>query len=410
MADAALKVKEHNEYPALKQNYPVFRFLGGNLISFLGDQIYLIAIPLMVLAMTGSPVNMGIVAALERLPVLLQPLTGILSDRFNRKHLLLVCDLGRCFLVGLIGALFMVDLLEIWFLYIGALLVGLFSQIYHTSQFAAVPGMVRREDLHEVNSIDTGIFNTAVLIGPGLGGLIISLYNPGIALLANSFSFLVAFLAVLSISLKEKEVVQPKRSFVADIKEGFQFVIHTKPILMTNLAMLGSVFGTTLFLTLMVFHLKSSVHFTSNQIGWLLSIGGVGAIAGALVTNQLRKRFSYRRILFLASTFGGLSIVLFGSAENFLWLVLFNMMGTIAASMMNPCIITIRQTLTPERLLGRVQATSRFMTWTLMPVAAFLAGISADKIGTHHTIILGGMISILASVFYLHPSLKDKIE
>ncbi|WP_430788941.1 MFS transporter [Virgibacillus flavescens] len=397
------------EFPPLSKNYPVFRFMGGNLISFFGDQIYLIAIPLMVLAITGSPFSMGMVAAIERLPVLLQPVTGILSDRLNRKMLLLICDAGRGLIVGLIGILFMMDLLEMWQLYCAALTIGVLSQIYNTSQFASVPNMVKRRDLHAVNSINTGMFNTAVLVAPGLGGVLISLYNPGYALLINSLSFFVAFIAVLSIDIK-KAIPEnnEKRTFREDIKEGFDFVIQTKPILFTNLAILISVFGTTLFLTMMIFHLKDTIQLSTTQIGWLLSIGGAGAVFGALVTNLLRKQFSYRMILFLSSFMGGASIVFFSLSETFVTLVMFNLVGTVAVSMMNPCIATIRQTLTPDYLLGRVQATSRFMTWILLPLAAFLAGITAAQIGTDKTILIGGLISMSASFMYLHPTLKYK--
>ncbi|WP_188455981.1 MFS transporter [Virgibacillus oceani] len=405
MGMPVIELEKNDEIPKLSRNYTVFRFIGGNLISFFGDQIYLIAIPLIVLAITGSPLSMGIAAALERLPVLLQPITGILSDRFNRKNLLLLCDFGRSLIVGLIGGLFIMEQLEMWQLYSGALLIGLLSQIYNTSQFASVPSLVRRKDLHVVNSINTGIFNTAVLIAPGLGGIIISLYNPGYALLVNSLSFLISFLAILSITITISPLKKDKRNVVGDIKEGFQFVINTKPILFTNLAMLASAFGTTLFLTMMVFHLKDTIQLTTNQIGWLLSIGGIGAICGALVTNFLRKRFSYQRILFLASFAGGTSIVLFSFANTYEALVLLNAMGTVAAAMMNPCIVTIRQTLTPDYLLGRVQATSRFMTGILLPFAAFLAGITAGVFGTNTTILIGGVIACIASFGYLHISL-----
>ncbi|UFU01464.1 hypothetical protein KO561_19235 [Radiobacillus kanasensis] len=131
-------------------------------------------------------------------------------------------------------------------------------------------------------------------------------------------------------------------------------------------------------------------------------------MGGALLTNLLTKKFSYRTILFLASFIGGLSIVLFGVANTYLLLIISNTMGTMAASMMNPCIVTIRQTLTPEYLLGRVRATSRFMTWILMPVAAFLAGVLSNQFGTNFTIVLGGIISTGASFLYLHRSLKYK--
>jgi MFS family permease len=408
MEERAFRLNQVEEFPPLKKNYSVFRFMGGNLISFFGDQIYLIAIPLMVLTITGSPVSMGIVAALERLPILLQPFAGIMSDKFNRKHLLLLCDLGRCLMVGMIGVLFILEVLEMWIVYPVVFGIGLLSQIYNTSQFASVPSLVRREDLQAVNSLNSGIFNLAVFLAPGLGGLIISFFNTGYALMVNSVSFLVSFLAIASLRMKLNERDSSRYSIWGEIKEGFEFVAKTKPILYTNLAMVSSVFGTTLFLTLLVFHLKDSINVNTVMIGWLLSMGGVGAIAGAITSNLFRKRFSYRSILFTSSVIGGLSILCFGLLETYFWLVIMNAVGTFCASMMSPCIITIRQTLTPDHLLGRVQATSRLMTWVFMPLAAFLAGILADSIGTDLTIMLAGAISTLASIPYLHHSLKDK--
>ncbi|WP_257348416.1 MFS transporter [Pseudalkalibacillus decolorationis] len=405
MGEPALSLPKKNEIPKLKRNFLVFRFMGGNLISFLGDQIYLIALPLIVLAITGSPISMGIVAALERLPVLLQPFAGVLSDRLNRKKVLLICDLGRCLLVGGLGILFTINSLELWQLYSGAFLIGILTQLYNTSQFATVPGLVRKEDLQAVNSINSGIFNAAVMVGPGLGGLIISFYHPGYALFVNSLSFLIAFIMIWSIPIKTA-IREHRKNFFSDLKEGFSFVIRTKAILMTNLAMICSIFGTTLFLTMMIFHLKDSLHFNTLQIGWLLSIGGIGAIGGALLTNGLKKRYTYRKILFIGSSIGGLSIILFGWVDTYGWLVLANGIGTAAAATMSPCIVTIRQTLTPDHLLGRVQATSRFMTWTLIPVAALVSGILAENIGTGYTIMIGGILSTVASIIYLHPSLS----
>jgi MFS family permease len=190
-----LKMRD-KRFPHLKRNYPVIRFMSGNLISFFGDQIYLIALPLIVLSITGSPLSMGIVSALERLPIWLQPFTGIFADRLNRKILLMVCDLGRCLIIGLFGLFYIMGQLDIGWIYLGALIIGTLSQIFNTAQFAAVPNLVRKRDLQAVNSIQSGFSNIATLVGPGLGGVIISFYNPGYALLINSFSFLVSFFAI----------------------------------------------------------------------------------------------------------------------------------------------------------------------------------------------------------------------
>ncbi|MFC4560055.1 MFS transporter [Virgibacillus kekensis] len=409
MNEPITSIRTKNTVPSFKKNYQVFRFIGGNLVSFFGDQIYLIALPLIVLAITGSPLSMGIVAALERLPVIIQPFTGVFVDRYNRKKILLICDLGRFLVVGLIGSLHLMDALSVWEIYIGSLIVGVLTQVYNTSQFASIPKLVQKKDLQLMNSINTGFFQTAVFVGPGLGGILISIFNPGLGLIVNSFSFLVGFLAVLSLDINysiEKKETNSDFKVMAEIKEGFAFVIKNKILLYTNLAMLFSVFGTTLFLTMLVIHLKASVGFNSVQIGYLLSIGGLAAIGGSLISNLLRKYFSYRSILFLSGIIGGLSIIAFGYSKAFLLLVIMNAVGTLSASIMSPCIVTIRQTLSPEHLLGRVQATSRFMTWLLMPVSALFAGIIAEYYGTEIVIMVGGIIASIASLIYLHPSLK----
>lgn len=409
MNNSAVQMESKDKVPDFKRNFQVFRFIGGNLVSFFGDQISLIALPLIVLAITGSPLSMGIVAALERLPILIQPFTGVLADNFNRKKILLLCDLGRFITVGLLGFLYMVNHLTIWEIYGGALIVGLLTQIYNTCQFASIPKLVQKKDLQLVNSINTGILQTAVFIAPGLGGIIISIFNPGIGLIINSFSFLVGFLVVLSLNIDssiQKDKMTSTKVFT-DIKEGFKFVITVKPILYTNLAMLFSIFGTTLFLTMLVIHLKFTVSLDTLQIGYLLSIGGVAAIGGALITNWLKKHFSYRSILFSAGVIGGVSIIAFAMYDSFLWLALMNAIGTVSAAIMSPCIVTIRQNLSPDHLLGRVQATSRFMTWVLMPVSALVAGVVAEQFGTTLTLLGGGVIATIASFIYLHPSLKN---
>lgn len=409
MTEQTLAVKnDENQFPKLSKNYPVFRFMGGNLISFFGDQIHLIALPLIILKLTGSPLSMGIVAALERFPIWLQPVTGVLSDRLNKKMLLMICDLGRCILIGFIGVLFIINNLHMWLIYIGAITIGMLSQIYNTSQFASVPRLVRKSDLQAINSINTSFSKTAVLLGPGLGGLIVSFYNPGYALLINSFSFFISFLTVSSIPLNISELTPIiNKSIFKEINEGFKFVMKTKPILFTNIAVLTSMSGTTLFLTMMIFHLKDTIHLSATQIGWLLSLGGAGSILGSFSTTVLIKKISRRKLLFVSSFLGGISIILFSYAHSFVWLVIFNAIGDLMASMISPCIVTIRQTLTPDHLLGRVQATSRFISWIFLPLSSFLAGVLALHLGSNHTILVGGIISTFASIFYLHPSLKS---
>jgi len=142
------------------KNLSILKFMGGNLISLFGDRIYLIALPWLVFNLTGSTVAMGIVAAVERLPNLLQPFMGALADRLDRKRIMLFCDAARCLLLCTIGTLDVYGRLRMGELYAGALFLGLLSQFYQTSQFAFVPSLVRRNERHLVNSFNSGMFHT----------------------------------------------------------------------------------------------------------------------------------------------------------------------------------------------------------------------------------------------------------
>ncbi|WP_254434222.1 MFS transporter [Halobacillus sp. Marseille-Q1614] len=394
--------------PPWKKNFPVFRLIGGSVVSFIGDQIYFLALPFVVLSLTGSPLAMGIVAFLERLPILLQPLLGVLADRYHRKLLLIVCDIGRGTLIGLIGFLYVFDQLQMWQLYTGAFGMGVLSQLYNTAQFASIPALVREHDLEKANAVNGGLFQAAVLIGPGLGGIIVSMYHPGYALLINSLSFFLALAALLTLPIRPH--ASKRKNMWREMKEGFTHVYKIKPIFYTNIAMLISIFGTTLFLTMMVFHMKDTVGLSAASIGWLLSAGGASAICGAFLSPFLKKKWSYRQILFTASFLGGLSIIGFSLTHSYWSLLLMNAIGTLAASIQSPCIITIRQKLTPARLLGRVQATSRLISWLSMPVAALFSGVFSEAASTTFTILLGGILAAAASIFYLHPSLDLSSE
>lgn len=396
---------------------PIYRLMIGNLISFIGDQIYFITLPLIVYNITGSVVQMGIVAAIEKTANIFQPITGVIADMIKKKKLLLIADALRSILVCTMGFLYIMNYLEMWHIYLGALLLGFFGQIYNTAEFSSIPLLCENKDLHFINSLDSGIYDMAMLIGPSIGGLVINIYNPGYALLINGLSFLGTFLAVLSIHMPEHIVneIDESKSYKAgvffkklaeDLRVGFKFVLKTPVILYTNISLIFSAIGTTLFLTVMVFHFKSVLSLNAQDIGLLISIGGIGAILGSILTNYLKKYLSYINIIIIGLIVGGISIILFGTLKNYILIVLSNALGTFAVSLINPCIITLRQSTTPKHLLGRVQSTSRFMTWMLIPISAYAAGLLSNSFGTSITIVAGGIIRIAAALILIKTSKK----
>ena len=379
----------------------IYKLMVGNLISFIGDQIYIIAIPWIVYNITGSITQMAAITAIGKIPNMFQPISGVLVDRFNKKKILLVCDALESILVCSMGFLYIGGKLELGYIYLITIISGFLSQIYNSAKFSVIPLLAKEDDLHYVNSLDSGIYNMGILIGPSIGGVIISLYNPGYALIINGVSFLGTLIAVLFTEIPEGKIdnkTMQLKDIKEDLKLGFNFVFKTPSLLYTNTALIFSSLGTTLFLTVMFFYLRSIIGLSANKVGMLLSIGGVGAILGSLLTNHLIKYISHVKIIILGMVLGGSSIVIFGITRSYMMLTLSNALGTFAVSLINPCVTTIRQSVTPKYLLGRVQATSRFITWILIPVAAYVAGIMSNFFGSSATIVIGGIIQVTSSI------------
>ncbi|MFD1356305.1 MFS transporter [Fictibacillus halophilus] len=407
-----LRKNLHQETQPLYKNVKVMNLLGSKFISFLGDQVYLLVLPLIVLQLTGSAVSMGIIAAVERIPVFFQPIAGWIADTYNRKRILYFSDLSRGFLLLLLAVLYQTDTLEFWHIAAGALFMGWMTQLHNAAGFAFLPHLVHKERLHEANAWDEGLFQTAIVIGPALGGLLVSMTAPGAGLFLNAISFFLTFWMITKIHIEhENKVTRYKlhtffHAFASELKEGFKHVFNTKIIWYTNLALMISTFGTTMFLTLLIFHLKEVLVFKPAEIGIILSLGGLMAIAGALVTNRMSRIIRFQTILMIAHLTGGLSIIGLAYSETFIEVALTNAIGVLAACMINPCIRTIRQTYTPDQLLGRVQATSRWMTWLLLPASAMISGYLASSTSSTFTITIGGIVTASTFLFYLLPAVR----
>ncbi|MDQ0207831.1 MFS transporter [Alkalicoccobacillus murimartini] len=393
----------------LRKNRAFYWLMGGNLASFAGAQVYLVALPLIVLSLTGSAIAMGTVAAIGQATVWLQPFVGPVVDRYSRKTLLLLCDAVRAFVLMILSVLYLVDELHIFYLFIAALLIGACTQLYNTAQFAVIPSIVKKEDLQLANTIESSMFHTAILVGPTLGGLFIAFIHPGIGLIANSIGFFFAFIAVLFIQvpLHKESNIKSSGGFFRDVGKGFSFIYQKKILLLTNLSSAFISFGITISLTLLVFHLQATIGLTAIEIGWLLSIGGAAAIVGSFLSVFIRKVASNRSILFCGYLGGGLSLIWLGLAHSYTALLIANAIGTFCAASFNPVIKTLRQKVTPDHMLGRVQASSRFITMALIPLAALIAGLLGDSIGTHLTIAIGGIIASCSILIFLHSDMGN---
>ncbi|MFP7170052.1 MFS transporter [Terribacillus sp. FSL K6-0262] len=380
--------------------HPLSRLMMSTTMAAMAGQVYSILLPLLVLEVTSSAIAVTIALAAERATMLLQPLIGPLLDRANWKHVLLAADLARflCFL--LLSVLAMNGQFSLALICFLSVCIGFAGQFYQGAQFTAIPYLVSERQLHYANSLESALYQLTIVIGPSLGGTILLFFSIYNSLIAVSILSLLAVWLVLMLPYEQHTASARTFSistYIQELKEGFTFLYHQKEIWYTNLVLLISNFGIQFLIVLLVIHVDN---LTTDPvlIGVVLSSGGIGAILGTSL-GFLADRFStYRQILFAAKVIGGLSIILVGLTDTIWLAACFNMIGTAAAGAVNPIIKTIRQRHTPRHLLGRVQSTSRFITFTLLPAASIFAGFLSEWIGIGTTIVLGGCIASLASL------------
>lgn len=378
--------------------HPLSRLMISTTMASMAGQVYSILLPLLVLEVTSSTIAVTVAIATERATMLLQPLIGPFLDRANWKRVLLIADVARflCFL--LVSVLAVTGQLSILLICIISVCIGLAGQFYQGAQFTAIPHLVANKQLHYANSLESVLFQLTIVAGPSIGGVILLFFSTHYSLLSVSALSLLAVWLVLLLPYEQHTSSSTSftlSTYINELKEGFSFIYQQKEIWYTNLISLLSNFGIQFLIVLLVIYVNQ---LTKDPLllGIVLSSGGVGAILGTSL-GFLADRFStYRQILFASKVIGGISIICVGLTDSIWLAACFNMVGTAAAGAINPIIKTIRQRYTPRHLLGRVQSTSRFITFTLLPVASVFAGLLSESVGIGTTIVIGGCIASIS--------------
>jgi predicted MFS family arabinose efflux permease len=381
--------------------HPLSRLMMSTTMANLAGQVYSILLPLLVLEVTSSPIAVTAAIAAERASMVLQPLTGPILDRANWKSVLLLADIVRfaCFLI--LSSLAASGYLSIVSLFMLSFVIGFSAIFYQGAQFTAIPLIVSARQLHFANSLESALYQLCIVIGPSIGGVVLLVFHMHSSLIVMSILAFFAVWLILLLPYQQKPTGTKPFSlsvYTQELKEGFIFIYRKKEIWFTNLILLISNFGVQFLIVLLVIYVDKLTH-DPLLIGIVLSSGGIGAILGTALGFYADRVGTFRQILFTAKLIGGLSIIFISLTDN-IWLIVFlNLIGTASSGAMNPIIKTIRQQYTPQHLLGRVQASSRFITFTLLPIASICGGLLSEWIGMESTIMFGGCIAITSVIF-----------
>jgi MFS transporter, ENTS family, enterobactin (siderophore) exporter len=391
----------------LRENRDFWTVLVGQGVSSFGDSVTSTAMPLLVLALTGSGFVMGIVNVLTTLPDLLVGLlAGAYADRWDRRRMMFVADLGRAVLTALIPISVWLDGPTIPLILVVTFPMQVLRVLWLAAYTASVPGLVGRSQVARASAIFEAVFNVGWIIGPAIAGLLAATIGPGATIAIDACTFLISAVTILFVRRPLRAVRHEETHLLADIREGIRFVAH-EPTLRAVLALWTTTSIITAGLTTaLIFYLTIDRELGAGVVGLVLSAFAVGSLAGSVVAAH----FAFRpvgRVMLLGAVGMGVSLVIAAGAPVPVIAAVSLFAGVLNTNML-VAYITLRTMLSPDVLLGRVGATARTLSVGLMPVGALITGVLLDAVGGTATLTLMGSLLVAAAAgFSLLPNVRN---
>ena len=381
----------------------------GETVSEFGSQITLLAVPTVaILILHAGPFQVGMLSALEFLAFpTLGLVAGVYADRLRRRPIMIVCDIGRLLALGSIPIAFLFGRLTLEQLYAVALFTGIFTVFFDVAYQSYLPVLVERPNLIEGNTKLEVTRSASQIAGPAVAGFLIQFIGGARAVAIDAVSFLVSALALALIRKPELEP-QPgtaagKTGFIPEMREGID-VVFKNPILWriagcTATTNLGSnmIFGAVFLI--FAYH---DLHLTAAVVGIIFAISSGGWLVGAFYASWAARALGLGPTLGLSILLGGLvtlatPLALLGAPAIVLSVLGF--VNNLMVPVYNINQVSLRQSITPDRVQGRMNATMRTIVWGTIPIGAFTGGILGTAIGVVQTIILGSIISAVAALW-----------
>jgi MFS family permease len=381
----------------------------GQAVSLIGDGVYLVAIAWLVYDISNAPGALALVGFAWTLPQVAALLfAGVLSDRFERRRLLVIADLLRCAAIGVIAALTLADAVELWHLVVLVVVYGVGEALFQPAFTAIVPGVVPREELLHANALKELMEPVGLrFVGPALGGLLIAVAGVGTAFLVDAATFALSA-AFVSLMSRQPVTVSSHSSIRRELAEGFAYVRANAWIWATLCAAALALLATYgPFEVLLPYIIRNDLGGDAATFGVVLSAGGLGSIAAALAIGRggaprRHVTFMYVAWALAIALDGGMAIA--GAAWQ-MCVIAFVSFGASTAGMV--VWNTLMHTLVPQDMIGRVSSFDWFVSTGLIPVSFALTGPVAELIGARTTLAVTGLLGAAAFAFLFVPGVRD---
>jgi MFS family permease len=429
-------------------------------VSLFGTQVSQIAIPFFAaVILNASAGQVGLLTTIEFLPFLLFTLpAGVWVDRFPKKRILVIGDLGRAVMLVSIPIAYAVGVLTIWQLYVVGFVNGLMTVFFDVADQSYLPTILERDELIEGNAKLQVSQSSAQILGQPFGGGIVALVSAPIAVLIDAVSYLVSAGLILSIRERARRAAATLRNASAagptgvrteadevapspaaagsvaaeaavasspgdavavdpladpaagataldagggmrqQIMDGLRYILRHEYL--ANIAATtatSNLFSNIAFAIFPVYAYKVLL-LTPPAVGTMGGLGGAGILLGALIANRIQARIGVGRTIILAAAATGpvnLLIPLATPESAFWFLSASFFLGSVLNVVYNVSQVSLRQAITPEYFLGRMNATMRFLVWGTIPIGSLIGAGLSEVIGVRSTIWVGSLLSLV---------------
>jgi MFS family permease len=383
-----------------------FRLLWtGMMVSLVGDGVLLVALAWQVYTLSGTPAAMSAVGVALTAPhVTLLLLGGVVSDRFDRRTVMLISDIIRGTCSALFAALTLTGHLALWHVFTLTAVYGGATAFFGPAFDALVPQLVPEDDLVQANAIDQFVRPAAMQIaGPAVGGVLIAAAGPGWAFGVDAASFAVSAVCLALMRRTPHEPADASATMWRELVAGLGYVRQRVWLWGTFVA---ATFAYLLFIgptaVLLPYLVKEILHGSAADLGLVLTSGGLGAVTAAIVVGQTGLPRSFITFMYVTWTFATLAIAGYGLARHTWQLALacalvngFEAAGTVAWA-------TAKQRLVASHMLGRVSSLDWFVSIALVPLSYALVAPVARALGVQGTLVAAGVLGAVITFSFLY--------
>lgn len=379
----------------------------GRIISLLGDKIQDIGFMWYILSLTNSPLLASISLIVNFAPgIIFSPLAGIFADKYNRKSIMVICDLINGLMAIILG-IFIVLKLNILYLFIITFLMSTLDTFFKPASTAIIPDIVKKDYLISANSLSETAANLINIVGPILGGILFALFNPVFLFVANGISFILSGIFEMFINVNYEQNMslsesEPVMNIVENKKLFSQFLDGLHVIKSNKFLFFIAIIGggvINLFLAPISLYIplytKNILNLSSTFYGIISSAITVGGLFGSLALLVFGKRVNKNIFVVSGFIFQGISLTMFGLIQNFIGGFISLMILGIALSITGVNLNTIVQEQVPGEILGRCMGVLILIANIAVPVGYFTGGYIIQYVSLNKVLVTSGIVVMI---------------